>query len=168
MPFDYAARVANVNNALTDHNTTTAAPDLSADMTTRVRNIFTDDPDVTGVKLNELPAVFIRISDSVEDNESIGPRGGTAAGRVNINKEVTYHLIGLYHKDGLRTSHASLMTELYRFAENVEGVLQTEHKLSNTAQWIVPETTEFLTAVGGDGTRISGFQVTAVAKYLFR
>ena len=165
MPFDYEANVAAVKSVLDAHNTTTASPDLSSGLTTRVKAVYVDDPDVVSVQWTQLPAVYIRIQQGEEEAASLGPTGPTSNFKT---KWVNYEVIGLYLKDGVSTAHSSLLTQSYRLAENLEGVFQTKLTLSGTALWCHPVTTSFGAFGLGEGVRAKGFMTTLRARYHFR
>ena len=167
MPFDYEANVTAVRNALRTQNTTTANPDLSSGLTTRVQTIEIDDPEVSGIQWRDLPAVYVRVSSADEDMASLGAPGPLTT-NVQKLKNVTYEISGLYHKEGAAQLTRDTMTELYRLAENIEGVFQREYRLSNTAMWCNPKASQFGQGVLGDGTRIKGVLVTLDARYIFR
>ena len=166
MPFDYETNVNAVLNQLTAHNTTTATPDLSSGLTTRVRTIRIDDPEVTAWKWNELPMVFIRIQNKIEELDTLGLTGSTA-GRNKKSADVVYEVFGIVHKDGVRQAHSDVLVEAYRLAGNLEGVFQQEIKLSNTALFINPVNTDFGDFVT-EGERAKGFRTELVAKYRFK
>lgn len=164
MPFDYEANTAAVRSALLGYNTTTSSPDLSSGLTTRIANVFIDDPEVRSIKWDELPAVFVRVQNA--DEEAAG-LGATGPANVRKFKDVRYELIGMYVRDGAGGSNATHMTEVYRLAENLEGVFQAEYKLSTTALYCHPESTNFGSFSFGD-VRVRGFVTTLKARYLFR
>lgn len=166
MPFDYEANVAAVRNALTNYNTTTSNPDLSSGLTTRVRTIRVDDPEVASVRLNELPAVFVRVQSGDEEAAGLGSTGPLAS-NVQKFKSVRYEVISMYGRDGMHTDSPDHLTESYRLAENVEGVFQAEFRLSNTALWCHPERTDFGSVQFGN-VRVKAFVVTLNARYMFR
>lgn len=165
MPFDYEANVTAVRTALRSYNTTTSSPDLSSGLTTRVRTVEIDDPEKVAVRINDLPAVYIRVQEGTEEPAGLGNTGPTG---VRKFKEVTYELIGIYHRDGAHALHAPHLTELYRFAENMEGVFQAEFDLSSTALWCHPENTNFGAIDLDGGDRVKAFVTLLRARYLFR
>jgi len=165
MPFDYEANVAAVVQALTDHNTTTASPDLSSGMTTRVQNIYSADPETVSKRADSFPAIFVRISTKDEEYASLGQTGPTGNKKMAT---VTYDVFAFYKKDGTYTQNQTLLTEVYRLAENIEGVFQAEMKLSNTALWCNPLRSEFFGPEIIQGVVVKGLLVELEAKYLFR
>ena len=167
MAFDYEANVTAVKNALAGYNTTTSSPDLSSGMTIRVKTVSIDDPAVVGVKWDDLPAVFVQISGGADEFAGCGPTGPATSNATKF-KEVTYDIFGLWGRDGAHSTHKDSLTELYRLAENIEGVLQKEMTLSGTAMYCQPESTSFGSGVNPDGTRVKGVLVALKAKYIFR
>lgn len=165
MPFDYEANLTAVTNALSQYNTTTSSPDLSSGLTTRVKNVFARDPRITPPRNLDLPAVFVMISNKEEDFAGLGATGPTGNRK---SAQVTYDIFGVYIKDGATDSHSTLLTETYRFAENIEGVFQAELDLSNTALWCNPQSTNFAPALQNEGSLIKAFLVQLVAQYHFR
>lgn len=167
MPFDYHANVTAVRNALLTQNTTTANPDLSSQLTTRVRNIHVMNPDVAMIRWNELPSIYVRVQSGNEEAAGLGPTGPLTS-NVQKFKEVVYELIGIYQRDGARTELDDHEVEIYRLAENMEGVFQREYTLSGTALWCHPERTDFGAFQSGEGLRARGIIVSLRAKYMFR
>ena len=167
MPFDYEANVNAVRNALNTQNTTTANPDLSSGLTTRVQTVAVDDPNVIGIRWDMLPAVYVRVADAEEEFAGLGSTGPLTT-NVTKFKTVTYELFGLYGKDGASSTHGSVLTEIYRLAENIEGVFQREFTLSGTALYSQAESSAFGSGIGSDGTRVKGVLVTLRAQYNFR
>lgn len=168
MPFDYAANVAAVRQCLADYNTATANPYLSQSLTTQIVSVLVDDPEVAGVQwTNHLPGVFIRIQTGEEEAASLGDTGPLAR-HVQKFKTVAYEIIGLYPRDGASAANADHMTEIYQFAENLEGVFQREFTLSGTALWCHPERTDFGAFQTPGGVRVKAFVTTLRARYMFR
>lgn len=167
MPFDYEANTAAVRNALLTQNTSTANPDLSSGLGTRVRNVHVMNPDVSLIRWNELPAIYIRVQQGSEEAAGLGDTGPQARNVMKF-KEVAYELIALYARDGARTELDDHETQIYRLAENLEGVFQREFTLSGTALWCHPERTDFGAFQNGEGLRVRGIVTTLRAKYIFR
>lgn len=165
MPFDYESNVTAMQTVLRNANTTTASPDLSSGLTTRIRNITINDPEVIAVQWDDLPAIYLRIQNSDETFATLGNTGPTANTKF---KEATYEVIGMYIRDGAHTAHSTMLLEVYRLAENLEGVFQANLTLSGTALWCNPIDTNFGAFQLGEGVRVKGFVTTVKAKYLFR
>lgn len=143
MPFDYEANISAITNAFTgtsSYNTTTANPDLSSGLTTRVRNVYRTDPSIVDMRAHIYPAIFVRVNGKKEEFAGLGATGPTQARKLAV---VHYDVIGFYMKDGASSSQQNVMLELERLAENMEGVLQAEYTLSGTAMWCQPVSTDF-------------------------
>lgn len=164
MPFDYEANLNAVKNCLEAHNTTTASPDLSSGLTTRVKNVFIDDPDIASFQWDDLPIIFIRLQQATEEAAGLGPTGPSLYRKT---KEAQIELVGMYMRDGAYTNSRSHYTELYRLAENLEGVFQAEFTLSGTALWCHPASTNFGNFQLGEA-RVKGFITNLRARYHFR
>ncbi len=166
MPFQYVTNLAQVVTLLQDHNTTTATPDLSVNITRRINNdnVREGDPEMESIRARELPAIWVRIDSKSEESASIGETGPS---RTRKLADVFYEIFGLYLREGLHTQDASHRTEIYHLATNIEGVFQQEFNLNNTALWAHPETTEFQT-FQNDGEAVKGVLVNLKARYLFR
>ena len=167
MPFDYEANIAAVENALNGYNTTTSNPDLSSGLTPRISNVYVSDPEVAAIRWDQLPAIFIRTQAASEEAAGLGATGPLTS-HVRKFKEVTYELVCMFTRDGAHTSLPAHETQVYRFAENAEGVFQREFTLSGTALWCHPERTDFGAFQLGDGLRVRGVVVSLKAKYLFQ
>lgn len=165
MPFDYEANVGAVYNALVAYNTTTASVDLSSGLTTRVKNIYKNDPAVVGLRGDIYPAVFVRINRKSEDFAGIGSTGPSGA-RKQATAE--YDVIGFYRKDGAYGTQAQVLVELERLAENIEGVFQAEGTLSGTALWCQAKETSFYGPFANGEVWIKAVVVNLEARYHFR
>jgi hypothetical protein len=166
MPFNYVANLDAVLNALTGYNTTSAAPDLSMSLTTRVVTISREDPMLTSVRSDAYPAVFVRIRDGEEEAAGLGVTGPT---RAHKKKIVTYDIVALYRRESVANSESDGQAELYSLARNIEGVFQAEQTLSGTALWCHPERTDFTGAIQGkNGVMVNGALITLRAQYHFR
>lgn len=165
MPFDYEANIGAVYNALLNANTTTASVDLSSGLTSRVKNVYKNDPAVTSVRADSYPCIFVRITSKDEDFGSLGATG--VAGNKKL-ATCSFDVIGLYHKDGVAGAHATVLNEVYKLAENIEGVFQNNLTLSNTAMWCNPKRTEFFGPFQSEGVFVKGVLIQLDARYLFR
>jgi len=164
MPFDYITNLNAIVNVLEEHNTTTASPDLSEGLSTRVKSIMKDDWNVVSTKRLDFPLIYVRIKEKAEQYDALGATGST--GRMK-RASVQYDLIGLYAQDGIYSPHADILTELYTLAGNIEGVLQQEFTLSNTCLWCNPEATAF-DEINNNGKWVKGVAIKLKAEYLFR
>lgn len=165
MPFDYEAKLTAVYNSLINANTLTSGFDLSSGLTTRVKNVFKNDPAVTSIKSMDYPCVFVRIQNKEEEFGSLGTTG--IAGNSKLGT-CNYDVIGLYHKDGVIGLHSTVLNEVYKLAENIEGIFQNNLTLSDTAMWCNPKRTEFFGPFMSGGVFVKGVLVQLEARYFFR
>ena len=165
MPFQYSTNLTSVYNALRDYNTTTASPDLSSGLTTRVQNVYLNDPSIVGLRADIYPAVFVRVNSKKEDFAGLG-----ATGPANARKEaiVNYDVIGFYRKDGAVATQGSVLINLAKLAGNIEGVFQQESNLSGTALWCQAVDTNFYGPFQTDEVWIKAVVVNLEAHYHFR
>lgn len=169
MPFDYTTHLDSVVNALKNYNSAGSSPDLSNSLTERIDNgnVVASDPNVdpSALRADRLPAIYVMISRKDESGATIG-RTGTSG--VRKKATVEYEVFGIYGKAGGHSPHSELLTDVYKLAKNIEGVFQAEVKLSNTALWCNPYSTEFSPAIEiGEGfAKCVLVKLTAV--YLFR
>lgn len=167
MPFDYATNVGAIYQALLDYNTTTASPNLSANLTRPVNsnNIYKNDPAIVGLRGDIYPAIFVRVNHKSEDFAGLGMTGPAGARKQAI---VSYDVIGFYRKDGAHTPQSTVLVELERLAQNIEGVFQAEPTLSGTAMWCQAKETEFYGPFANDEMWIKAVVVNLEARYHFR
>lgn len=166
--FEYKTNINSVVNALKDYNTCTSTPFLSQSLTTEINNnnIFNRNPEVYELNGRNLPAIFVRIPNSEEDFEGIGPTGSTGAKK---RKTVIYDIIGMYPKPSMAKDEDDSLEEIYKLSRNIEAVFQAEYKLSNTALWCNPRSTDFQGPFGlEDGTVLKTVMIELEAQYLFR
>lgn len=163
--FDYRTNITAIKTVLDAANTTTASPDLSGSLTTRVKNVYLNDPEIVDMRGDIYPAIFIRVNKKDENFEGLGATGPNGALK---RADVSYDVIGFYRKDGVNSTHASALSELDKLAQNMEAVFERDFTLSGTALYCQPVTTEFLGPFGGDNMWIKGVRVELSARYLFR
>lgn len=167
MPFEYVANINAILNVLKNHNTTTASPDLSNGLSERVDNdnIINSDPELVTPRADRLPAIYVMIAN--KDEEAAG-LGATGVSGVRKHATVEYDIFAIYGKYGGGNAHSDLLTDVYKFAKNIEGVFQQEYKLSNTALFCHPKTTEFSPAIDlGEGFA-KAILIRLEASYHFR
>ena len=119
MAVDYVEKVAKVVSILGAFNTTTASPDLSASMTSRVANIYNDDPNIRGLRVDQGPALYVSINRGSQEETQIGDF-------ANRRKEITisYDIHGALKREGFSTTHETTLTDFYQMASNLEAVLK--------------------------------------------
>jgi len=72
MAIDYNSKISTLVGLLQAHNTTTASPDLSGSLTTRIQTITTAEPDVSGQRHGFYPYVSVELSNANEEETQIG------------------------------------------------------------------------------------------------
>ena len=169
--FAYNTNLTAVVDALKDYNTTTSTPDLSDGLGTGRRvldeNIKIGDPDVTMIRSDRIPAIFVRIDSAEEDFSAIGATGPSKNSKF---KTVTYSIFAVFGRAGGSERHSDAMTGVAKLAQNIEAVFQAEFQLSSTAMWCQPRRT-VLSNVPLDPNGATWIKVAAIdleAKYFFR
>jgi hypothetical protein len=167
MPIDYKDHLATIKGILFNANTTTAAVDLSASLTSRVPDagIFAGDIETKSIKAYEYPCVFVRAEDKSEEFVTMGITGGTGNYK---QAEVTYNVVGLYRKEGMYSPNETLLEDVYNLARNIEAVFRGDVTLGGTCLWCNPETTDFIGPFENNGIWIKGVSVKLKVKYHFR
>ena len=167
MPFTYETNTAAIVNILQNAATTTATVNISEGLTSAITttSIFNDDPEVKIRPGFSYPAIFVR---TISKTEEFGGLGLTGSTRARKFATVIYEITGFYRRDGISATHAPLLIETQKFAENIEGALREEPTLSGTALWSQPISTEIGAAVGENNVWIKGIQIQLEAKYSFR
>lgn len=167
--FDYVANLDAVINALKNYNTTTASPDLSGSLTTRLvdGNIQKGDPSISAVRQDRLPAVFVRVSNASENFSAIGATGPT---KNRKEKNVVYDIFAMYQKEGANQSYSGVLDSIGKLCQNIEAVFQAEFQLSNTALWCQVRTTTIANVpLDAQGvTWVKTAMLELEAKYFFR
>lgn len=138
MAIDYVAKINNFVALLAAHNTTTATPDLSSSLTTRVQTITVSEPDVSGARHGFYPCIMVEMATASEQETQIGD----FTGRRKI-KDVVYNVWGFYKKEGISKNQNQQLTDFYQLASNVEAVIKREASLSGTALLVSPVSTTF-------------------------
>lgn len=165
--FGYYSNLTAIINCLKAHNTTTASPDLSASLTSRLSddNVLADDPEVVEWRADRLPALFVRISNKEEESGGLGNTGANGAQKMAT---VRYDVIGMYPYEGGSGANQTALNEVYNMARNIEAVFQQEHNLSGTALYCNPGRTNFMNPFNLNGTWIKTVLVELEASYIFR
>lgn len=166
MGLDYSAQLTALQTIINNHNTTTASPDLSANLTRRVVNVLADDPEVVSLRGDQYPTVFMWI----EKNQPRYDEMAAVVGTQNATRRSTlmFNVLGLIRKDGAPSQHSTALTEVYKLAKNLEDVLQTEYNLSGAALWITPKDIDFIGPVGHGGVWVKAVKISLEAEYLYR
>jgi hypothetical protein len=138
MAIDYVSKINTFIQLLSAHNTTTATPDLSASLTTRIQTITAAEPDLIGSRHGFFPLIMVELANANEEETQIGD----FTNRRKI-KDVTFNVWGFYKKEGISKNHSQQLTDFYQMASNIESVLKRESSLSGTALLVSPVSTSF-------------------------
>ncbi len=160
MSFDYVSKITTLVDVLKAHNTTTASPDLSSSLTSRIQTITTAEPDVSGQRHGFYPYISVELSGANEQETQIGD----FSGRRKI-KTATYNIWGFYKKEGISKSQSQQLTDFYQMANNIEAVLKRESTLSGTALHIDVVSTDFTER--RDNNLIKVLKIETSAKYFY-
>lgn len=161
MAISYTSKLSTLKTVLDTANTTTATPDLSGSLTTRIRNIYKDDPAIRGLRGDDTPALFISINRAEEDETQMGDF-------TNRKKEklIVYDIHGIYKKESYAEQHSDLLTDFYQMADNVEAVLKKESDLSGTALHVSVVDTEFK-GEQPENTLLKVFKIGLEVRYIY-
>lgn len=167
MSFNYATKIDGIVDVLYNHATASASPFLSDGLTTPINKelILADDPQSRGLRNDEYPCIFVRLSNAEEDFSGVGPTGLTGAYK---QKTVFFDILCFYRREGVNQTNPELLSEIYKLAENVESVLREEFTASGTALWIAPRSTDFLGPFNDGTSWIKVAQMQVEGKYHFR
>jgi len=135
---DYVNKITTFVDLLRSHNTTTATPDLSSSLTTRIQTITVAEPDVVGSRHGFYPQIMVELGNANENETQIGD----FSGRRKI-KDVTYNVWGFYKKEGMSKNQSQQLTDFYQMASNIEAVIKRESTLSGTALHVGVVSTDF-------------------------
>lgn len=138
MAIDYNSKISTLVGLLQAHNTTTASPDLSGSLTTRIQTITTAEPDVSGQRHGFYPYVSVELSNANEEETQIG----AFSNRRKI-KNITFNIWGFYKQEGISKNQTQLLSNFYQMASNIEAVLKAESTMSGTALFVQPISTSF-------------------------
>lgn len=170
MPLEYVTIMNAAVQALQDYNTTTAALYLSQSISTGqldVSNIMMNDPEVVAVRMDRLPALFVRMSSDDPQEGAIG-RPGVTTNRTKSFTKVHMDIVGLCRKDGGRQDFSTLLVDTYNLARNVDGILRHEFTLSGTVMWCRRMRTDFLATFDDQGRWTRGFIMQMEAEVNYR
>lgn len=138
MGIDYVAKISKFVELLAAHNTTTASPDLSASLTTRIQTITAAEPDVVGARHGFYPLIMVELARGTEEETQIG----NYSSRRKI-KTITYNVWGFYKKEGMSKNQSQQLTDFYQMASNIESIIKTESNFSGTALHVDVVNTDF-------------------------
>jgi hypothetical protein len=138
MAIDYVNKAQTVVDVLRSFNTTTAAVDLSASLTTRIASITVAEPDMVGARRGDFPCVFVSIARASEAETQIGDYSGRRK-----QKTINYEIWGFYKKEGISKTQSANLKDMYQLASNIEAVLKRNGTFSSTALHIGGVDTDF-------------------------
>lgn len=138
MAIDYVNKISTFVDLLRAHNTTTASPDLSSSLTTRIQTITSAEPDVSGSRHGFFPQIMVELGNANEDETQIGD----FTGRRKI-KTINYNVWGFYKKEGMSKNQSQQLTDFYQMASNIETVIKRESTFSGTALHVDVVSTDF-------------------------
>ena len=167
MSFNYGEKIDGIVDILFAHATVTAGPFLSDGLSTPISKdlIMNDDPELRGLRNDQYPAIFVRLSNAEQEFEDIGPPTRTGAFK---KKTVIFDVFCFYRREGSLQSNPQLLNEIYKMAENVEAVLNEEYTASGTALWVYPRTTEFLGPFNDATSWVKVAHIQVEGRYHFR
>lgn len=138
MAIDYVSKINTLVQLLSDHNTTTATPDISSSLTSRIQTITATEPDLSTARHGFYPLIMVEIANANEEETQIGD----FTGRRKI-KDITFNIWGFYKKEGMSKNHSQQLMDFYQMASNIEAVIKRESSLSGTALLVSPVSTSF-------------------------
>jgi len=144
-------------------NTSTASPDLSASLETRVKEIYTINPELIYIDTSRLPAVTCWVDSKQVDPDTIANNQATAKRRARVTFKIAgcmfRSLISDYRQDEADDETAILM-------ENIEEVLRNNPTLSNTVSWQFPSSVVYYSSTQEETMyRVGVMDVEAVVHY---
>lgn len=165
--FEYVTQMAALRDLLIAHNTSTASPDLSGDLDSRIndKDIMIGDPQITHIRGDRYPFLFVRLSNAQEEFQSLGTTGARGCKKA---KTLNVDIFGFYRRDGAADKYGDLLQDMYRLARNIEGVVQADPTLGGTALWANPRNTTFANLPMDGGTWVKAVLVEVEARYLFQ
>ena len=163
--FDYDDKAASILAVFTAANTTTSLTYLGEDLSTTVKTVAFEDPEAIAIRWNDIPALFIRIRDSENEQATMGD--AAAASRGRHFKTVRYEIFGMYKRDGRAQSSTNLLSRVYDFARNVDATIANNPTMGNSALWAHVRRTDFGDVVV-NGDTIKGFRVDLEARYFYK
>ena len=167
MGFAYITNLNAVINVLKNHNTTTASPDLSANLNVRVDNdnILITDPNIIQPRADRMPSIFVLYASKTEEYSGIGATGFAGHKKQGTGNIQVFGLVG---KFGGYEPDETVLKDVYNLASNCEAVFQQEFTLSNTCLYCNPNTTNFNTGLNYGEGFARPFVINLSAEYLFR
>lgn len=161
---DYNRAINAVVEAIHRHNTTTASPDLSYGLSSRVETVEANDPGAFYGRSDRLPAVIVNLESKSQSIEQIGvfPTTGTQIRRATVNYEVW----GVFQRAAVSTRKEEALADKWRFADNIEAVLAKNFQFSGTALQITAIDADFTPRAENDLTEV--FRLRVQVEYMYR
>ena len=160
MAIDYVNKITTFVDRLRAYNTTTATPDLSSSLTSRIQTITSTEPEISGSRHGFFPLLFVELDNANEEETQIGDY----TNRRKI-KNMTYNLWGFYKKEGMIKTQSAQLTDFYQMASNVEAVVKRESTLSGTALHFGVVSTNF--KEHSENNLIKVFKIETEVKYFY-
>ena len=137
----------NILTSITDVLAANTGGTLDASLTTAVRLISRGDPNNKPVQIDQYPAIFVQLISKDEDFAQIGQQ--------KKDMTINFDIFGLVQfSDGSDDSDL----EVQNLARNIESILRTNIRLSQTVLWCNPNSTQF-DAAWKDGIWLSAVTV---------
>ena len=129
------------------------------------KDVMIGDPLITHIRGDRYPFIFMRLSNSQEEFQSLGTTGARGCKKM---KTVSVDIFGFYKRDGASAPYGGLLQGMHTLARNIEGVIQANATLGGTAMWANPRTTTFANLPMDGGTWVKAVLVEVEARYLFQ
>lgn len=167
--FEYVDSLTAIKDLLVEHNTSTASPDLSYGLDTRLndKDVMVGDPQLTHIRGDRYPFIFLRLSTSQEEFQTIGTSGPRGAKKL---KTLNIDIYGFYSRAGASSRFSEALEGAYSFARNIEGVIQANPTLGGDVGclWANPRNTTFANLPMDGGTWVKAALIEVEAKFLFQ
>lgn len=160
MAIDYVNKCQTVVDVLKASNTTTASPDLSASLTSRIASITVAEPMMVGARRGDFPCVFVNVARATENETQIGDYSGRRK-----EKTITYNIWGFYKKEGLSKTQPANLVDMYQMASNIEAVVKRQGTFSGTALHVGLVETDFQQY--GENNLIKALKIEMQIRYFY-
>ena len=137
MAFDVTETREAIRNLIEKNNTITSSFDVSANLNTRIKNVFKGFAKDKPIPNNQYPVVWVELKNDLEDSIAIGRRSSRDISMSFNIKCVVNYGFGVF--DGRETSD----DEMYQLATNIKTLFRNNIKVSNTVEWAKVDDTEY-------------------------